>query len=636
MPDIALWPSCDHKCTMCSNEAAYKYTASDYSYENLVQRIDSYFNGDDRSFHRFPDIKDEWTITGWEPTLNPHYFEILQYIRQKFPQSKLIQLTHGDRFADEEFTQKISSLENYHLVFPVHGFNKETHEAIVRKKWSWEALLRGIYNVLKYKRYKNQTLEIRFIIQGQNYKILDKMYELIYKYFPWIDSMVSVMMEFEWQAIDNIWLTQMTYTQVMQKNEAIFLKWAEKFWVQKFKLYHFPLCTVKDIRLWKYMWRTLPSHEITFTGKCSMCKLSHYCMGIHETYCEFNGESEIVPFKKKHLESLVIEEWTENFRFQPIKDVHYKWSWKKTVIFVGYACDNICRFCIDLNKREINRNTKEILKDILIAKQKGTQVLEIIWGEVTIRKDVFTIFQFIKNLHFEHVYLVTNGNKLADFTFAKKLYDLDVLDSIVFSIHWPNPEIHNLVTNTPKSFEKLLQGINNWKKLWFDTQKIWTNTAIENGNFQHLLEIAKLIKELECFWSSEFIFADPNQWWVNNEFDLLMPYISEAAPYMRSVLDWGNANGMRYRVRYVPLCYFPNHLENNISELKETQIYSNVTHSAPDFYNADVVVGRKNTGRKKTEKCLWCALEIKCEWLWTTYLDKRWDSELLPQKSWKK
>jgi len=64
MPDIALWPACDHKCTMCSNEAEYKYTASDYTFESLRKRIDSFSQGDDRSFHRFPDIKDDWTITG--------------------------------------------------------------------------------------------------------------------------------------------------------------------------------------------------------------------------------------------------------------------------------------------------------------------------------------------------------------------------------------------------------------------------------------------------------------------------------------------------------------------------------------------------------------------------------------------
>lgn len=225
---------------------------------------------------------------------------------------------------------------------------------------------------------------------------------------------------------------------------------------------------------------------------------------------------------------------------------------------------------------------------------------------------------------------MTNGNKMSDYDFSKKFFELDVIDSIVFSIHGSSPEIHNLVTNTPKSFEKLLQGIENWKSLWFDAYKIGTNTAIENGNFQDLPNIARLIKKLWCLGSSEFIFADPNQWGVNNEFEMLMPRISEAAPYMREVLDWGNTHDMIYRVRYVPLCYFLDYLENNISELKEKQIYTNVTHSAPDFYNEDVVEGRKITWRKKTKKCEWCQLFDKCEWMWTTYLEKRGDDELIP------
>lgn len=631
MPDIALWPACDHKCTMCSNSADYKYTLSNYSYTQIKERIDKFFSWDDRYFHRFPDVINDWTITGWEPTLNPDYFKILSYIREKFPKSKLVQLTHGDRFADVDFCKQIATLSNYHLVFPIHWYNQETHEAIVRKKWSWEALVKWIYNVLKYRKYSNQTLEIRVIIQWQNYKHLDKIYEFIQKYFAKIDSIVTIMMEFEWQAIDNIELTKVNYKDVMDINESVFLKWGEVFSKEKFKLYHFPLCTIKNPRLWKYMWRTLPSHEINFTGKCSICKLSKYCMWIHETYTEFNGEEEIKPFLKKDTDWLRIEENKNNFRYNPILGVKNANSpWKKTVIFTWYACDNICRFCIDLNKRNINRTTKEVLKDILIAKKQWTEILEIIGWEVTIRKDFFTIMQCIKSLNFAYVYLVTNWNKLSNKDFAKKFYDMNVLDSIVFSIHWSTPELHDMLTAVPWSYKKLLQWIKNWQDLWFDNSKIWTNTAIEKWNFKDLLNLGKLIKEVKCLWSSEFIFADPNQWGVNNEFEMLMPKISEAAPYMRELLDWGNTNGMIYRVRYVPLCYFEEYIDNNISEIKEIEIYSNVIHSAPDFYNGNVVEGRKNTGRIKTKKCEWCKLFNKCEGIWRTYYEKLWDEELLP------
>ena len=88
-------------------------------------------------------------------------------------------------------------------------------------------------------------------------------------------------------------------------------------------MYHFPLCTLKNKKLWKYIWRTLPSHEITFTGKCSVCKLAKYCMGIHETYTEFNGEEEIQPFYKEDIKDIKIVENESNFRFQPISDVFH-------------------------------------------------------------------------------------------------------------------------------------------------------------------------------------------------------------------------------------------------------------------------------------------------------------------------
>jgi hypothetical protein len=42
MPDIALWPACDHKCTMCSNDADYKYTLKDYNFETIKKRIDGF------------------------------------------------------------------------------------------------------------------------------------------------------------------------------------------------------------------------------------------------------------------------------------------------------------------------------------------------------------------------------------------------------------------------------------------------------------------------------------------------------------------------------------------------------------------------------------------------------------------
>lgn len=318
MPDIALWSACDHKCVMCSNSKEYIDTIRDYSLSALKKRIDSYKAGNDFSLHRFPDVQWDWTITWGEPTLNPHYFETLSYIREQFPSSRIIQLTHGDNFSNEEFTKKISTISNYHICVPLHGYNTETHEAIVRKKWSFQALMKGIINILKYKN-DDQHIEIRIIIQKMNYRYLEKMYYLIYKFFPQVDTITTIMMEFEWQALDNISHTRVNYTQVMDVNSDVFLKWWEIFGQHKFRLYHFPLCTVRNRALWKYLWRTLPAHEITFMKACIDCKSSQYCMGIHEAYGKYNGDKEFKSFHNDITPS--IERDDQNFRYHPISTI---------------------------------------------------------------------------------------------------------------------------------------------------------------------------------------------------------------------------------------------------------------------------------------------------------------------------
>ncbi len=300
---------------------------------------------------------------------------------------------------------------------------------------------------------------------------------------------------------------------------------------------------------------------------------------------------------------------------------------KKSVIFTGYACNVKCSFCIDLNKRQVNATSKEIFTNILRAKQNGTDYLEIIGWEITIRKDFFTMLAFAKKVGFKTIMFVTNWLKFADPEFCKRVIDLNIVDHIVFSVHGHNAEIHDELVASKWAFDKLFRWIDNLRALWFN--RLGINNTIVAQNYEHLPEFVEFLHEKDLD-NVEIIFADPNQGGVNNEFERLMPYISKVSPYARDAISRANAYDMTFRIRYVPLCHFPEFVEtDNISEIMEVNTFQ-TAHLAPDFENMDVALGRKTVWRIKPQKCTGCKLFDKCEWIWTTYYEKRWDSELMP------
>jgi len=74
---------------------------------------------------------------------------------------------------------------------------------------------------------------------------------------------------------------------------------------------------------------------------------------------------------------------------------------KKTVIFIGYKCNNNCLFCINADKRELpNKTTKKIKNEMIEAKKRGTTYIELIGGETTIRPDILELINFAKKVKF--------------------------------------------------------------------------------------------------------------------------------------------------------------------------------------------------------------------------------------------
>ncbi len=302
---------------------------------------------------------------------------------------------------------------------------------------------------------------------------------------------------------------------------------------------------------------------------------------------------------------------------------------KKTVIIMGYECNNNCRFCIDANKHSFaNKSTAQIEKEIEGAKKRGTTYLEFIGGETTIRPDFLSLVKTAKSLGFKTIMIATNGRMLSYPEYAKKLIEAG-LNSVVFSIHGYNAKTHDFLTRSKGSFSQLVKGFNNVKKL-LGVEAIGSNTTIVNQNYKSLPKIGKFIYGLGIR-NAEFIFVDCNEGGAHNSFDEFVPRISEAAPFIRQCLDIGKKSDFgHWHIRYVPLCYFTDYLDQ-VSELLEVKRFQ-TEHLAPDFVNFDVEGSRPLVGRAKTDRCRGCRLFDQCEGIWKAYLEHYGDEELRPVK----
>lgn len=301
---------------------------------------------------------------------------------------------------------------------------------------------------------------------------------------------------------------------------------------------------------------------------------------------------------------------------------------KKTVLFVGYSCNNNCLFCINEDKRMLNaKSTHEVMSEMLEARKRGTTYLELIGGEETIRPDFIKLIEAAKKLKFKQITIATNGRMFSYKKFAQETIKAGVT-GIIFSIHGPTAKLHDTLTQVQGSFQQLMLGIENVKKLKF--KNIGANTTIVKQNYRSLFLIGKLIDSLGID-NAEFIFVDPNYGGAKNNFAKIVPRISRCAPYVRQCLELGRKNkASHWHVRYVPLCYFTDHLDQ-ISELHENRLFE-TEHIAPDFVNSDVAKGRKICGRLKKKTCVECFYDNICEGIWVEYVRQYGDAELVIPK----
>jgi MoaA/NifB/PqqE/SkfB family radical SAM enzyme len=266
---------------MCTNPDDFKNSPY-YDLETLLER-----------YKRLDADEPEISLTGGEPTLQPHFFDFLEFLKKKCAKAKITIVTNGRLLAYPEFARKCLAFGNMEFHISLHGANERIHDGITMVKGSFKQTLQGIRNILQSR--KHPGLELRIIIHKATLPYLADIFKFMAGNFPQAKNIAFIFMEMEGMAGKNIKKIGLKYSSALSALEKIYPLIGNSPVPVRF--YHFPLCVLPP-KFWPYAWRTLPPQEIFYPGSCEKCYYKKYCLGIHKHYAMHMGLEEFRPLKK--------------------------------------------------------------------------------------------------------------------------------------------------------------------------------------------------------------------------------------------------------------------------------------------------------------------------------------------------
>jgi len=226
---------------------------------------------------------------------------------------------------------------------------------------------------------------------------------------------------------------------------------------------------------------------------------------------------------------------------------------QRAEIRLGFRCNARCGFCYYQELLDVDP-TKEpltplILKQLENLHKIGATEIEFTGGEPTIKQDLPELITHAKKIGFVNVSLITNGLRLANYAYAEKLVRAG-LNDVLFSIHGHNSELHDLHTKVPGSFNKILQAINNLKKLGV---RVRVSTTITKRNTPYVHDIMALFIKLEVACIHFAVFSPVGQ---AQETDSSF-YVSytDAADALKKTINVFKDELPPLSVKYIPFCF---------------------------------------------------------------------------------
>jgi cyclic pyranopterin phosphate synthase len=296
-------------------------------------------------------------------------------------------------------------------------------------------------------------------------------------------------------------------------------------------------------------------------------------------------------------------------------------------ILIWYSCNANCFFCSNdpvwrnVDPRSVRARTDQVLKQIQDAKKSGFQILGLTGGEPTIYPDILKVVAYAKNLGFQTIRTQSNGIRLSDFDFCKKIIEAGV-NFVKFSISSHKAAIHDYQSQVPGNFEMNMRAMDNLEKLEVSFE---VNTVVTKLNYKFLPQFIAKMGEKKV---SRIVIISPRYTGRMATQPDMHVTLTESYPYMQEAIDLAKDLGMANIILLnVPLCFMVGY-ENHVSERSPFNVEVSTPTSGKTQKLQENMVG----GKVKSAVCRQCRYDGECNGVWSEYVDFFGLSEIKPVK----
>lgn len=293
-------------------------------------------------------------------------------------------------------------------------------------------------------------------------------------------------------------------------------------------------------------------------------------------------------------------------------------------IHVTDLCNSKCSFCV-VGSPLYTKNTvgvEQIRQFLSDNAGQDFSVVNLHGGEPTIDPHFLDILEHARALRFPEVHLQTNGIKLADRDYAKRLVDLQVRLFIV-SLHGDLPSVHDEQTHTHGGLTRTIDGIRNVKALG---AQVRTNTVITMRNVERLPQICELACELGV---DHVNFSNIHP--VGSaffSFDRLVPRFRVMHPALQAAVMIALSQQRQITLEGFPYCTMPGLESLHLNE-HGRRIRMLMRGQVIEDYDAFM----NETCRKFGKPCQSCDFRSRCGGVYPEYVQYRGWEEFLPTQN---